>query len=1076
MALLAVGAGHAAGAQTAHFSGVQTTLGSGFSNPAATAVDSNGNVFVADFLNNAVKEMLAVGGTIPASPTIQTLGSGFSHPSAVAVDAKGDVFVADEGHGSIKEMLAVSGSIPASPTINTLTTIANPQGVALDAAGDVYVTGGCNGPINGTPCGNLEQLVAVSGVVPSNPTIVVLPLSPSGPGGVALDNSGNVYLVDIGNNRVEEVLAVNGAVSASSSTRIVTTFSGPIGPAGVAVDSRGDVFVSDSGNNLVTEFTAVNGSIPSTIPANLIRTLGTGFSLPGGLAVDGNGNLYVADVSNNRVELISPSDAAFGSVNVRSTGAALPLLFTFDTAGMIGSTAVLTQGAASLDFADAVTGTCTANTAFTAGQTCTFNVTFAPQFSGARYGAAVLKDGSGNVFATGNLYGNGVGPQVNFLPGTQSSLGSGFFQPWGVAVDGSGNVFVADTNNHQVEELVAVNGSIPASPTINVIGISGGNPARVAVDGAGNVYIADSFSNIVYEILKAGGYTTNVTLGGGFSSPSGIAVDARGNVFVADYGNNAVKEIPPGCILASCVSTVGQGFSSPIAVAVDGAENVYVADTNNQAVKQIVAAGGYATINTLLTGISFLGGVAVDAQADVFASDTVNNNVLEILKAGGYTTVNTVPGTFSQPFGLAITGSGNLLVANTGNDSITLMDFADAPSLSFASTTEGSTSSDSPKTLTVENIGNAALSFPIPAIGNDPSITAPFTLNSSGGSACPLVSSGSSTPGSLAPSAFCLLPVSFSPLTVGSLSGSLVLTDNNLNLPAPAYASQTIVLSGTSVAGPHTATITVSAVSIAPGTATASLSALVAYTGGTPPSGALNFQVDSGAVVAATCTGSSSPRTCTYASYATAALAIGTHTITATLVADANYTTAMGTNNLNVLLTSASPAVWLGNTTGSLSAFTLAGAPVTGSSGFTGAGVGTIASGLGIAFDASGDAWIASSNGVSEFSQQGVAITPSAYTIGGIDDPQAIAVDGAGQVWVANANGTISVLNNTGTAISPSTGYASPGSAPAGIAIDISGNVWIPGKTANTVTRILGAAAPVVPLATGAGSGAGVKP
>jgi ligand-binding sensor domain-containing protein len=130
--------------------------------------------------------------------------------------------------------------------------------------------------------------------------------------------------------------------------------------------------------------------------------------------------------------------------------------------------------------------------------------------------------------------------------------------------------------------------------------------------------------------------------------------------------------------------------------------------------------------------------------------------------------------------------------------------------------------------------------------------------------------------------------------------------------------------------------------------------------------------------------------------------------------------------------------------------------------------------------------WVASTNGVSEFSRQGVALSSTPYTVGGISNPLAVAVDGAGQIWVANSGGTVSVLSNTGAAVSPATGYCGPvqtptgycasANTPGGIAIDISGSVWVPSKTASTVTRILGAAAPVVPLATGAASGPGVEP
>jgi hypothetical protein len=125
------------------------------------------------------------------------------------------------------------------------------------------------------------------------------------------------------------------------------------------------------------------------------------------------------------------------------------------------------------------------------------------------------------------------------------------------------------------------------------------------------------------------------------------------------------------------------------------------------------------------------------------------------------------------------------------------LDYADPPSLTFASTAVGLTSTDSPQTVTVENVGNAPLSFPIPSTGNNPSIAANFVLNSSGGSACPLVNGGSSAAGTLAAGASCQLPINFAPTAASALSGSLVLTDSNLNTAAPGFATQAITLSGT---------------------------------------------------------------------------------------------------------------------------------------------------------------------------------------------------------------------------------------------------------------------------------------
>ena len=381
-------------------------------------------------------------------------------------------------------------------------------------------------------------------------------------------------------------------------------------------------------------------------------------------------------------------------------------------------------------------------------------------------------------------------------------------------------------------------------------------------------------------------------------------------------------------------------------------------------------------------------------------------------------------------------------------------------------------------------------------------------------------------------------------LAAGSytISGAYLSTNEN-------YASG----SGTTALTVNQQTPTVTA-SPASGASTANFSAHIAYTGtGLAPTGGLTFQVDAGAPVTATCTGSTSPLTCTFSNYNTSALTVGSHTLTATSIADVNYTAATGSNTLTitaptpptiaftvpnhhamdtpftvaatsnsagaityslvsgpatisantVTLTAAagtvvlqasqtangnfaagtqnasfmviSGSVWLGNSTGSLSVLDLTGAPITGASGFTGGGVGTIASPLSLALDASGNIWIANSNGIGKFNYEGIAVASTPYTAGGVSNPQAVAVDGAGQVWVANASGTVSVLSNTGAAVSPSTGYSGPGTAPGGIAIDISGSVWITSSTANTVTRILGAAVPVVPLATAA-SGAGIEP
>ena len=216
-----------------------------------------------------------------------------------------------------------------------------------------------------------------------------------------------------------------------------------------------------------------------------------------------------------------------------------------------------------------------------------------------------------------------------------------------------------------------------------------------------------------------------------------------------------------------------------------------------------------------------------------------------------------------------------------------MLDFADPPALTFASTVWGSTSADSPQTVTLENVGNAPLSFPIPATGNNPSIAPNFTLNSSLESACPLLSSGSSGPGTLAVGASCVLPISFTPAAGGTFNGSLVLTDNNLNAAAPSYATQSITLSGTGT-------------QVVP---VITWSAPAAITYGTALSAT---QLNASSTIAGTFT---------YSPAAGTVLAVGSHTLMATFTptdttdyADATATVTLTVNPAPSFSLSASPA------------------------------------------------------------------------------------------------------------------------------------------------------------------------
>ena len=389
-------------AQTANFSSAIMTLGGGFNNPIDVAVDSAGNVYVGDYGNSAVKEMPA---GCASSSCVTTLGGGFNMLTGVAVDGAGNVYVGDTFNSAVKEMPAGCAS---SSCVTALGDGFNqPIGVAVDGAGNVYVADEGNSAVKEMPAG-----------CASSSCVKTLGGGFSDPYGVAVDGTGKVYVADIYRIAVEEV-----PVSCASSSCVTALGGGFLEPTGVAVDGAGNVYVADYLHNAVKEMPAECAS------SSCVTALGGGFNAPTGVAVDGAGNVYVADYRNSAVKEIMLNSVNFYSEPVGSTSAASTLTFTFTAGGTIKAPAVLTQGAANLDFLDASTGTCTTNGtshSYSAGDTCTVAVTFKPQYAGTRMGTVELLNSSGAVIATANIYGTGAGPQVAFTPSTRTTLGGGF--------------------------------------------------------------------------------------------------------------------------------------------------------------------------------------------------------------------------------------------------------------------------------------------------------------------------------------------------------------------------------------------------------------------------------------------------------------------------------------------------------------------------------------------------------------------------------------------------------------------------------------------------------------------------
>jgi len=515
-----------------------------FHYPYGVAVDSAGNVYVADSYNDTIRKVTPGGAVTTMAGLAGSRGSAdgtgstarFNHPNGVAIDSAGNVYVADSPNHTIRKLTpgglvttlaGLAGGQGSADGTGSAVRFDNPNGVAVDNAGNVYVADCSNHTIRkATPDGvvtTLAGLAGNSGYADGGGSVARF----NSPNGVTVDKAGNVYVADKLNHMVRK-LTSGGAV---------TTLAGQAGtpgsadgtgsaarfyyPYGVAVDNTGNVYVADTSNHTIRKVTP--GGVVTTL-AGLAGSWGSAdgtgsaarFYQPFGVAVDGAGNVYVADSYNHTIRRVTPGGAA-------STLAGL--------AGSVGS-ADGTASAARFNAPNGVTVDGAGNVYvaeygnYTIRRVTPGGVVTTLAGLPANYGSA---DGTGNAArfnspngaaadAAGNVY---VADTSNHTirkvtpggvvttpagragnAGSADGTGSGarFFCPSGVAVDGTGNVYVTDTYNDTIRK-VAPNGVVTTLAGLaGTVGASDGTsgaarfnyPWGVAADNAGNVYVADS--------------------------------------------------------------------------------------------------------------------------------------------------------------------------------------------------------------------------------------------------------------------------------------------------------------------------------------------------------------------------------------------------------------------------------------------------------------------------------------------------------------------------------------------------------------------------------------------------------
>jgi RHS repeat-associated protein len=696
-------------------------------------------------------------------------------PSGVALDSSGDLYIADSTNNRIEEVPVSSGTYwGISMTADHMYTIAGsssgasgnsgdggpatsallngPASIALDSSGNLYIADTDNNRIQEVcatlSCGTVDDIytfagssIGTSGYTGDGGASTAALLN--GPTGITFSPNNSLYIADTGNSRVQDASGASGTFWGNTSMTkgdIYTVAGNPGGAAGVsgdggaatsaylngptavAVDDGDQLYIADTDNNRVQEaaysshtewgiqMTAddvytIAGSASGTLGFSGDGGLATSalLSSPDGVTLDGSLNLYVSDSGNQRVREVS---ASTGDISTYAGDGC-----TLATEGNYGP-----SDTAALDVPDGVATDAQGNVYV--ADSANNRIEEIAASSHTQWGISMTR---GDVYTVAGFADGVYGSSGNGVVATDAYLES----PEAVAVDSSGNLYIADAGNNRIVEVPAASGtqrgiSMTANRIYTIAGSSTGN--------AGN--------------SGDGGVATSALL----DLPDGIAVDAAGDVYVSDYENSQVREIAGNSgtqwgtisMTANDIYTIagnlsgtagdsGDGgratsayLSVPVGVALDGAGNLYIADAGNNRIQEIAASTGphwgqsmtaddIYTIAGSATGAAGHSGdgqaatsallylpsyIAVDSSGNLYIADTQNNRIQEIAAQNGvqwsqnmqagyiYTVAGSASGTngysgdagpataalLDYPFGITVDPSGSLYLTDAYNN------------------------------------------------------------------------------------------------------------------------------------------------------------------------------------------------------------------------------------------------------------------------------------------------------------------------------------------------------------------------------------------------------------------------
>ena len=616
-----------------------------YSAPNGVTADGSGNIFLSTYYSCCTTTNYWIVEITPANTAVAVLSNYASLITSMAVDTSDDVFFTASGSGDVYEIPAssYSSTTAGTPTAVISSGLQTPLGLAFDSSGNLYVGDSGTGNIYevpyttaGTSTKAALQFGSIYLLAAGAPIGAPLTISHDNKSFFFGDSNASINQVALGSANVGAV-----AVGSSGIAIIGLAFNAAVTPTAFTLYPPGGQFSINGGSSPCSTGTAYTAGQHCNETVKFIpATPGTALA---GVGVSGSGGAQLA------------------SIYVSGTGEGPGLTLDPGTPVATGSGFKTPEGVA-IDAAGDVFYADAGNNAvyeYKSGSSTAVSIG-----TGLTKPAGVAVDGAGNVFIVDT--GNNRIIEVPIVNGSLSSAaqatlatslaGTTLSAPAGIAVDATGDLFIADTGNNRII-------GVPNTGTLNLsaavaIGSSLSGPLAVVANASGNLYVADSGAGQIYEIFSPLGVPSQQLIAVGFGNPTGLAVDASGSLFVADYANGEVVRIPnvSGSLEPNEQVEAGIGVSTPYGVALDASGNLYVTS----------GSGASADLITRTSTTFGFGDWAVNATSGLLAAQIEDEGNQPLILGTPYFTAAGNTGDFSiSTTGSGICGAGATLAAGT---------------------------------------------------------------------------------------------------------------------------------------------------------------------------------------------------------------------------------------------------------------------------------------------------------------------------------------------------------------------------------------------------------------------------